>query len=128
MPVPLYLDVHVPLAIAEQLRRRGVDVVHAIEEGTHRLADDASGLPEGSTGCRAVVDGGLTGLRLLHELDDAGINGRSGLLDGGNVLLAVNGFRFANLFNDDLGLNPGRGEGLDVFHPERNEVEILRLP
>ena len=24
MPVPLYLDVHVPLAIAEQLRRRGV--------------------------------------------------------------------------------------------------------
>ena len=40
MPVPLYLDVHVPLAIAEQLRRRGVDVVHTIEEGTHRLADD----------------------------------------------------------------------------------------
>jgi len=40
MPVPLYLDVHVPLAIAEQLRRRGVDVVHAIEAGTSRLADD----------------------------------------------------------------------------------------
>jgi hypothetical protein len=40
MPVPLYLDVHVPLAIAEQLRRRGVDVVHAIEEGTDRLADE----------------------------------------------------------------------------------------
>jgi len=40
MPVPLYLDVHVPLAIAEQLRRRGVDVVHAIEGGTNRLEDD----------------------------------------------------------------------------------------
>jgi hypothetical protein len=40
MPVLLYLDVHVPLAIAEQLRRRGVDVVHAVEEGTDRLEDD----------------------------------------------------------------------------------------
>jgi hypothetical protein len=37
MPVPLYLDVHVPLAIAEQLRRRGVDVVHAVEKGSNRL-------------------------------------------------------------------------------------------
>lgn len=127
MPGPLYLDVHVPLAIAEQLRRRGVDVVHAIEEGTHRLADDASVLPEGSTGSRALVDSWLTGLRLLHELDDTGINGRGGLLGLDNVLLAVNGFRFSNLFNDDLGFNPGCGEGLDVFHPERNEVEILRL-
>lgn len=40
MPVPLYLDLPVPVAIAEQLRRRGVDVVHAIEEGTDRLADE----------------------------------------------------------------------------------------
>jgi len=40
MPVRLYLDVHVPLAIAEQLRRRRVDVVHAAEEGTNRLQDD----------------------------------------------------------------------------------------
>ncbi len=27
MSVPLYMDVHVPLAIAEQLRRHGVDVL-----------------------------------------------------------------------------------------------------
>lgn len=40
MAVPLYLDVHVPLAIAHQLRRRGADVVHASEEGTNRLEDD----------------------------------------------------------------------------------------
>lgn len=40
MAVPLYLDVHVPLAIAHQLRHREVDVVHALEEGTNRLADD----------------------------------------------------------------------------------------
>ncbi len=41
MPTPLYLDVHVPLVVAHQLRRRGVDVVHAVEEGTNRLRDDA---------------------------------------------------------------------------------------
>lgn len=40
MPTPLYLDVHVPLAIAQQLRRRGVDPVHASEEDTNQLADD----------------------------------------------------------------------------------------
>ena len=40
MPVPLYLDVHVPLGIAEQLRRRLVDGVHAAEESTNRLEED----------------------------------------------------------------------------------------
>ena len=40
MPTPLYLDVHVPLAIAQQLRRRGVDAVHATEEGKNQLEDD----------------------------------------------------------------------------------------
>jgi hypothetical protein len=39
MPALLYLDVHVPLAIAQQLRRRGVGVVHAAEEGTSQLED-----------------------------------------------------------------------------------------
>jgi hypothetical protein len=41
MPTPLYLDVHVPVAIAQQLRRRGVDVVHATEEGTNQFDDAA---------------------------------------------------------------------------------------
>jgi predicted nuclease of predicted toxin-antitoxin system len=40
MAAALYLDVHVPLAVAYQLRRRGVDVVHSIEEQTNRLEDD----------------------------------------------------------------------------------------
>jgi hypothetical protein len=40
MAVPLYLDVHVPQAIADQLRRRGVDVVTAIEDGSALLPDD----------------------------------------------------------------------------------------
>ncbi len=41
MTVALYQDVHVPLAISEALRRRGVDVLTAIEDGADQLADDA---------------------------------------------------------------------------------------
>lgn len=40
MAVTLYMDVHVPQAITEQLRRRGVDVLTAIEDGTTELPDD----------------------------------------------------------------------------------------
>lgn len=40
MAVGLYLDVHVPRAVAEQLRRRGVDVVTAIEDGRDELSDE----------------------------------------------------------------------------------------
>jgi len=40
MAVPLYMDVHVPRAIADQLRRRGVDVLTAIEDAADQLPDD----------------------------------------------------------------------------------------
>ncbi len=40
MPVPLYMDVHVPWAITEQLRRRGVDVLTAIEDKADTLTDE----------------------------------------------------------------------------------------
>lgn len=33
------MDVHVPLAVTEALRRRGVDVVRAQDDGTARFAD-----------------------------------------------------------------------------------------
>ncbi len=39
MGVALYMDAHVPRAITEQLRLRGVDVLAATEEGTNRLPD-----------------------------------------------------------------------------------------
>jgi Domain of unknown function (DUF5615) len=38
--ISLYADVHIPQAITEQLRRRGVDVLTAIEDGTTELPDD----------------------------------------------------------------------------------------
>jgi hypothetical protein len=37
MTVRLYMDVHVPQAITEQLRRRDVDVLTAIEDGVEFL-------------------------------------------------------------------------------------------
>lgn len=40
MPVPLYMDVHIPQAITDQLRRQGIDVLTAIEDGTNLLHDD----------------------------------------------------------------------------------------
>ena len=40
MAVSFYMDVHVPQAIADQLRDRNVDVVTAIEDGAQRLPDD----------------------------------------------------------------------------------------
>lgn len=40
MAIQLYMDVHIPLPITEQLRRRGVDVLTAIEDGSAQLKDD----------------------------------------------------------------------------------------
>lgn len=41
MAVALYFDVHVPRAIRDQLRLRGVDVVTAQEDGHQRADDEA---------------------------------------------------------------------------------------
>lgn len=38
--VRYYLDVHIPRAIAVQLRIRGIDALRAQEDGTDELADD----------------------------------------------------------------------------------------
>jgi hypothetical protein len=40
MPLPLYMDVHLPAAITAGLRRRGIDVVTSQEDGTDRWSDD----------------------------------------------------------------------------------------
>jgi hypothetical protein len=39
MAVALYMDVHVPWAISDQLRRRGVDIVTAVEDRAGNLSD-----------------------------------------------------------------------------------------
>ncbi|NEQ97591.1 MAG: hypothetical protein F6K30_12865 [Cyanothece sp. SIO2G6] len=40
MAIPLYMDVHIPQAITNQLRRRDVDVLTAFEDESHELPDD----------------------------------------------------------------------------------------
>jgi Domain of unknown function (DUF5615) len=40
MAIPLYMDVHIPQAITDQLRRRGIDVLTAIEDAANQLPDD----------------------------------------------------------------------------------------
>lgn len=39
MGVQLYMDVHIPQAITDQLRRRGIDVLTAIEDGRAEATD-----------------------------------------------------------------------------------------
>ena len=41
MPLALYLDHHVPRAVAQGLRTRGIDVLTAFEDGAHELSDPA---------------------------------------------------------------------------------------
>lgn len=39
MAVALYMDVHVPWPITDQLRRRGIDALTAAEDGADQLSD-----------------------------------------------------------------------------------------
>jgi hypothetical protein len=39
MPLLVYMDVHIPLAITDALRRRNIDVVTSQEDGTSELDD-----------------------------------------------------------------------------------------
>jgi predicted nuclease of predicted toxin-antitoxin system len=38
--IALYMDVHIPGTITEQLRRRGLDVLTAFEDEAQELSDD----------------------------------------------------------------------------------------
>jgi Domain of unknown function (DUF5615) len=40
MPAKLYFDVHIPSAVTEGLRRRGVDVLTSQEDGTREQPDE----------------------------------------------------------------------------------------
>jgi len=57
MPMPLYMDVHAPLAVTVQLRLRGADVLTAQDDGADQLADDV------------LLDRALTQGRLLFTQD-----------------------------------------------------------
>lgn len=65
MPVKFYMDVHIPFAVAEQLRIRGVDVLTATEEGTNTLEDDE--LLELASSTNRMVMTFDEGFRLMAE-------------------------------------------------------------
>lgn len=65
MPVRLYMDVHVPQSITEQLRRRGVDVLTAIEDGARELADEE--LFERARGLQRVLFTQDVGFKAMAE-------------------------------------------------------------
>jgi hypothetical protein len=56
VPHRVLLDVHGPLAVADALRRRGIDVSTAQEEGLS-LSDDESLLEQSSAQERVLVEG-----------------------------------------------------------------------
>ncbi len=41
MPLPIYMDVHIPLVVTQGLRRKGIDVLTSQEDGTAELDDEA---------------------------------------------------------------------------------------
>jgi len=53
MAIALYMDVHIPQAITDQLRRRGIDVLTAVEDAAHELPDNQ--LLERSTQLQRVL-------------------------------------------------------------------------
>jgi predicted nuclease of predicted toxin-antitoxin system len=40
MPLAIYMDVHIPIAITEGLRRRTIDVLRSQEDGTTEMDDE----------------------------------------------------------------------------------------
>jgi len=40
LAIALYMDVHIPQAITDQLRRRGVDILTAVDDEAYELPDD----------------------------------------------------------------------------------------
>jgi hypothetical protein len=80
MGVALYMDVHVPGPITQQLRRRGVDVLTA-QEDAHDEVDDVNVL-ERATGLERVVFTQDVLFRVLAEDWQRHGRGFAGLLFG----------------------------------------------
>lgn len=80
MPVAFYMDVHVPAAITEQLRRRGVDVLTTIEDNRARTPDNE--ILERARALGRVVFTHDNGFRVLAESWQRDGRAFSGLIFG----------------------------------------------
>ncbi len=72
MSLLLYMDVHVPIAVPEELRRRGVDVLRAQEDGASQLPDPVL-LDRATALGRVLVSQDEDLLREAHQRQQIGI-------------------------------------------------------
>jgi hypothetical protein len=73
MPLRFYMDVHVPLAVTERLRRMGVDVLTSQEDGTAEMGDDLL-LDRATTLGRLLFTQDQDFLRIASERQEAGLS------------------------------------------------------
>ncbi len=87
MPVRLYMDHHVPSAVTEGLRLRGVDVLTCLEDGTSAL-EDAPLLQRASEVGRVLFSQDADLLRVAREWQETGRD-FAGLFYGHQLQLTV---------------------------------------
>jgi predicted nuclease of predicted toxin-antitoxin system len=72
MTLPYYMDVHVPAAITEGLRRRAIDVLTSQEDGTRTSQDDEL-LQRATTLRRVLMSQDEDLLQIAHDWQAAGV-------------------------------------------------------
>ena len=114
MPIPLYMDEHVLQAITDGLRRRGVDVIAAQEEGRGGTADPEL-LDRATTLGRALITSD-------HHFEiEAALRQKQGVPFAGIIFIRAGTIPIAKCI-DDLELISLAGEDRDV------ENVLLYLP
>jgi hypothetical protein len=114
MPHSILLDVHVPIAVAESLRRRGIDVTTAQEEGI-ALLDDESLLAQATMQGRVLATQDADFLEIISRWRAIG-------RDSGGVIFARQGISIGILIEGlELCLYGLSGDEL------RNQVVFLPL-
>ncbi len=114
MSARLYFDVHIPSAILEGLRRRGIDVLTSQEDGTREVEDDVL-LQRAATLGRLLISQDADFLAIGQEWQ-----GR-GRLFPGIIYAAQMGISFGRII-DDLELIATCAE------PEELANRVIHLP
>lgn len=112
----LYFDEHVPHALAMALRRRGVDVLRALE-------DDSTGLPDVALLDRATTLGRAIVTRDVHFLREASRRQKSGVTFAGVIFIKASDVPLGELTDDleliALTLSPDELRDSVIFVPLR---------
>lgn len=116
MTLRLYLDVHVPVAVANELRARGVDVLRAQDDGFGRASD--SELLD-----RATALGHVLVSQDVDLIEEATRRTREGITFGGVIFAAQRQITIGQMVTDlEIVATAGSPEDLDgqlLFLPLR---------